>query len=94
MKKKYIVQTIRSYFADKPVGKAWLFGSFARNEQANDSDIDVLVEPDFPQPIGLEYVHWWMDLEEKLGLKIDLTCEENALQIRTAFCRKRQTVDL
>ena len=74
MEKRHIVQTIRSYFADKPVEKAWLFGSFARNEQANDSDIDLLVELDFSQPIGLEYVHWRMDLEEKLGRKVDLVC--------------------
>lgn len=75
MKKRQIVQTIQSYFADKPVEKAWLFGSFARNEEANDSDVDVLVKLDFSQPIGLEYVHWWMDLEEKLGRKVDLVCE-------------------
>lgn len=75
MEKRQIVQTIRSYFADKPVERAWLFGSFAREEQANDSDVDLLVELDFSQPIGLEYVHWWMDLEEKLGRKVDLVCE-------------------
>jgi len=75
VEKKYIVQTIRAYFADKPVERAWLFGSFARDDQQNDSDIDVLVELDFSQPIGLEYVHWWMDLEKQLNRKVDLVCE-------------------
>lgn len=75
VEKKYIVQTIRAYFADKPVERVWLFGSFARDDQQNDSDIDVLVELDFSQPIGLEYVHWWMDLEKQLNRKVDLVCE-------------------
>jgi predicted nucleotidyltransferase len=75
MEKKQIVQTIQQYFADKPVERAWLFGSFARNEQQSDSDIDVLIELDFSCPIGLEYVHWWMDLERMLARKVDLVCE-------------------
>ena len=75
MEKRQIVQTIQSYFIDKPVERAWLFGSFARDEQESDSDVDVLLELDYSQPIGLEYVHWWMDLEEKLNRKVDLVCE-------------------
>ena len=75
MDKQQIVQTIQSYFADKPVERAWLFGSFARNEQQEDSDIDVLLELDFAQPVGLEYVHWWLDLEKTLNRKVDLVCE-------------------
>lgn len=85
MEKRQIVQTIRSYFADKPVERAWLFGSFAREEQASDSDVDLLVELDFSQPIGLEYVHWWMDLEEKLGRKVDLVCEGTLSQYVLPF---------
>ena len=88
MKKTQIVQTIRSYLADKPVERAWLFGSFARDEQENDSDIDVLVELDFSQPIGLEYVHWWMDLEKKLGRKVDLVCEGTLSKYIIPFVEK------
>ncbi|QMW05887.1 nucleotidyltransferase family protein [Spirosoma foliorum] len=75
MEKGQIVQEIQHYFADKPVERAWLFGSFARGEQEADSDIDVLLELDFSEPIGLEYIHWWMDLEKKLNRKVDLVCE-------------------
>ncbi|GAB4045325.1 nucleotidyltransferase family protein [Spirosoma litoris] len=75
MEKGQIVQEIQHYFADKPVERAWLFGSFARDEQETDSDIDVLLELDFSVPIGLEYIHWWMDLEKKLNRKVDLVCE-------------------
>ena len=88
MEKRQIVQTIRSYFADKPVEKAWLFGSFARDEQTNDSDIDVLVELDFSQPIGLEYVRWWLDLEERLGQKVDLVSEGTLSKYVLPFVEK------
>ena len=75
MEKSQIIQTIQSYLVGKPVEKAWLFGSFARNEQETDSDVDVLLKLDYSQPVGLEYVHWWMDLEDRLNRKVDLVCE-------------------
>ena len=36
-------QTIAEYFKTQPVLKAWLFGSFARGEEREDSDVDILV---------------------------------------------------
>ena len=75
MEKDRIIQFIQGYFADKPVEKAWLFGSFARDEQLADSDVDVLLELDFSEPIGMEYIHWWMDLEKTLNRKVDLVCD-------------------
>ena len=36
-------QQIADYFKNQPVVRAWLFGSFARNEQKPWSDIDILV---------------------------------------------------
>ncbi len=90
MNKPQIIQTIRDYLSDKPVEKAWLFGSFARNEQENDSDVDVLLELDLSQPIGLEYVHWWMDLEGKLDRKVDLVCEGTLSKYVAPFVEKEK----
>ena len=39
-----VVNSIREYFKTKPVEKAWVFGSFSRNEEREDSDIDIMVE--------------------------------------------------
>jgi hypothetical protein len=39
-----MLETIREYFKTQPVLKAWLFGSFARGEETEDSDVDILVE--------------------------------------------------
>ena len=53
--------------------KAWLFGSYARDEQSDDSDIDILVEFDHSSPIGLfAYARMWRELKEKLGRDVDL----------------------
>ena len=41
------IQTIRDYFVDKPVLKAYLFGSYSRNEADEDSDVDILVDLDY-----------------------------------------------
>ena len=38
-----MTKTIAEYFKTQPVLKAWLFGSFSRNEQTPDSDVDIIV---------------------------------------------------
>ena len=47
-----------------------IFGSFARNEASDKSDIDILVE--FNKPIGLDFITLAEELEEILGIKVDL----------------------
>ncbi len=47
-----------------------LFGSRARSEASEDSDVDILVE--FDQPIGWEIVDIHRYLEELLGMQVDL----------------------
>ena len=66
------INSIRDYFRDKPVLKAFLFGSFSRDAAVNDSDIDILVELDYSKHIGLGFVNMKLDLEEKLHKKVDL----------------------
>jgi uncharacterized protein len=64
--------TIRDYFQDKPVLRAFLFGSFSRKDASENSDIDILVELDYSKHIGMSFVNMKFDLEEKLHKKIDL----------------------
>lgn len=47
-----------------------LFGSYARNEQTETSDVDVLVEVD--PSIGLGFVSLADELEQRLGARVDL----------------------
>ncbi|MBE2217262.1 MAG: nucleotidyltransferase domain-containing protein [Ignavibacteria bacterium] len=66
------INKIRKYFADKPVIKAYLFGSYARNEQDENSDVDILVELDYVKKVGMEYIRMQFELEELLNTKVDL----------------------
>lgn len=66
------IKAIQEYFQDKPVLKAFLFGSFSRDEALDNSDIDILVELDYSKHIGLGFVNMKLDLEDKLHKKVDL----------------------
>ena len=48
-----MIQTIQEYFATQPIKKAWLFGSYARGEEQEDSDIDLLVVFDEKEHVSL-----------------------------------------
>lgn len=75
METNKIIEILKNYFKTKPVNRAYLFGSYVRNEQTTESDIDVLVELDFSIPIGFEYIKMCLDLEDLTGKKVDLVCE-------------------
>ncbi len=66
------IQTINDYFKTRPVLKAYLFGSYVRGEAGNQSDIDILVDLDYSQKIGLQFVQMKIDLERLLNAKVDL----------------------
>ena len=57
-------------YRDFYVRKIGYFGSFSRNEQTEDSDIDILVE--FEKPLGWNFFDLQDLLEEKLNRKVDL----------------------
>ena len=79
METKQIQQTLANYFVTQPVLKAWLFGSYARGEQRENSDVDILVVLDKSQPIGLSFFGMLNDLEELLGKNVDLVTEGSLL---------------
>ncbi len=66
------IETIKNYFKSTPVLKAYLFGSYVRGEADNDSDIDILVDLDYSQKIGLKFIQMKLDLEKLLNTKVDL----------------------
>jgi len=74
VKKEEIILTLRQHLPEIkrkfPVSTLALFGSYARDEQTADSDIDVLVE--FNGDIGLEVVDLLDELEGVLHHKVDL----------------------
>ena len=65
-------ELVRNYLKDKPVKKAYLFGSFSSGNEMPESDIDILVDLDYTNPIGLEFIQMQLDLEKILDKKVDL----------------------
>ncbi len=53
-----------------PIKNLAIFGSFARNKQRDDSDIDILVE--FDRSIGIEFVDLADEIESLFGTNVDL----------------------
>jgi len=77
MQKDETVRVLRRYFRSHPVLKAYLFGSVARGDDDQDSDVDILVELDRTRPIGLEYIQIHLDLEKLLKRKVDLITQKS-----------------
>ncbi|MGI8469096.1 MAG: nucleotidyltransferase family protein [Pyrinomonadaceae bacterium] len=52
-----------------------LFGSFARSEADEESDIDLLVR--FSKPKGIDWLDAAFEIEDTLGRKVDLVTEKS-----------------
>lgn len=66
------IQLLHKFFKTRPVLRAYLFGSYVRGEANPDSDIDILVDLDYSQKIGLQFIQMKLDLEKLLSKKVDL----------------------
>jgi uncharacterized protein len=87
------VQKIIQYFTGKPVKRAYIFGSYSRDEANNDSDLDILVELDYSQHIGLKFISMQEELTKALNKKVDLV-SSNALSkhIQAFINRDKQLI--
>lgn len=70
-----IINKIIGYFKSKPVDKVWLFGSFSRNEERADSDVDLMVRITPGVKMGLSFFSMMVDLEDILKRPVDLVKE-------------------
>lgn len=74
------------------VRRIGLFGSFARGQATDASDIDLVVE--FDTPIGLRFVELVEDLERVFGRKVDLLTPAGVQAIRRREVTKAITADI
>ncbi len=63
---------LRNYMIDKPIKKVYLFGSYARGEMDNQSDLDILLELDQNQKVGLLFSKIVLDIKEMFPIKVDV----------------------
>ena len=89
LEKKKLIKRIKEYLKNKPIEKVWLFGSFARNEENLDSDIDLLIRFLKPSKIDLfEYIGIRQDLEDLTGRQVDLVEEGQEIEKIKPFINK------
>lgn len=67
---------IQDYFKDKPVLKAYVFGSYARGDADEKSDIDLLIDWDYANLKGLDAIGYELELKEALNKEIDLVSQK------------------
>jgi predicted nucleotidyltransferase len=88
-----ILRANKEQLRAKGVLHAAIFGSVARGEADEDSDIDVLVDLEPDKPCGIfEYVRLQLDISDLLGRKIDLV-ERKALRPFIREATGREAVD-
>jgi predicted nucleotidyltransferase len=69
----YIRQVLAEYFADKPVHRVQVFGSYARGEATAESELDVLLSRKRDSTLTLfDLADYKAELERRLGLAVDL----------------------
>ncbi|MDZ4845923.1 MAG: nucleotidyltransferase domain-containing protein [Chitinophagales bacterium] len=84
------LQSLKVFFSDKPVKRAYLFGSFARGDANERSDVDILVELDYSQKIGLKFLSMQIALEEMLERKVDFVTDRSLEAFMKPFVDKEK----
>ena len=88
MTTEQMTQQIAEYFKTQPVLKAWLCGSFARGEEKDSSDMDILIQPE--KSVGLfKLSGMHLDLQDILKKDVDLVTVKGLLP----FARKSASRD-
>ena len=85
---RYVIERLQTYFPATKVSKAYLFGSYAREQQNNESDIDVLIELDENQkPTIFDLIDIKDGLESLLEKAVDV------VQQGSEYAHVRESID-
>jgi predicted nucleotidyltransferase len=86
------IEKLKLFFSSKPVKKAYVFGSYARGDADEKSDIDILVELDYSQHIGLQFGGMLMDLQDLMHSKVDLVSANGISKYIKPYIEKDKTL--
>ncbi len=68
--KSTLIQNKTHLFSEYPIKSIAIFGSYARKQQNNKSDLDLLVE--FNGKIGIRFIDLADEIENLIGFKVDV----------------------
>jgi len=87
-----IKQTVTDYFKDKPVKRVYLFGSYARGDADENSDVDLLVDLDYEKKTGFAFFGWYKELAERLKHKVDVVSSGGLSKYIAPFIHQDKTL--
>ena len=67
-----LVKKLIPIFERYPIKRAALFGSYAKGEQSNDSDVDILLDIDYSNALPDIILTIWDDVERGINLRADV----------------------
>lgn len=86
---KSIALIVRGLFEGRPIKKAFLFGSFARNEQGPESDVDILLVLEEGHNLSLlDFAGLHIGLEKHLRRKVDCVTDKALSKHVRAFVER------
>ena len=68
-----IAKSVRPIAEKYNIDEIYLFGSYARGEATEESDVDLFIVR--PEKMGLKYCSMWNDFEEALQKKVDIVSQ-------------------
>ena len=86
-----VSQAVGPVFDRWAIRRAWLYGSVARGTQNARSDVDLMVEPLPDAGIGFGIVRLQDELEEALGLDVDIHSVPDPKRMNPAFLRNYES---
>lgn len=90
--KAYTIKKIKSVLQDFPeIEKAWLFGSYARNDDAPNSDIDILIDVPYEKEFTLFDI---AEIQERLRLTINRSVDVVMRRALKSHVKERIQKDL
>ncbi|MDQ6845559.1 MAG: nucleotidyltransferase domain-containing protein [Bacteroidota bacterium] len=90
LSRENIKQVVQEYFKDKPVNKVYLFGSYARGDADERSDVDLLVELDYSKKISWGYYLWQNEISDIIKWPVHLASQEELHDFINSFVSKEK----
>ena len=75
-----LFETLKPILAKYNIKQAAVFGSYARSDFADGSDIDIVIDIDYNYPLIDTFYGFWDEAESVLGLSIDLLSLRSLLE--------------
>ena len=66
------INSLKEYLETKPVFRAFVFGSYARGDAREKSDVDIILELDYSRHIGFGIVDMKNDIEKIMKKPVDV----------------------